>query len=775
MIRHVGSALLLGLTIGFLVLDARAMPPMVRARSDFRPNPAWVPTTDDRLHAPSDGKVGLVGEIVVMEGDSEIVSGTSDSDFGISAGGWGSGQDQLQQILQRFFTRYPDEFDGVVIWTTFWDNQNGGLAYHAPVKNDVRGIGQPEMNESAYYGSKGRLGGILNMNQVQYYMDNEGIGRGSSLYPTIGQEITHRWLAFLYFAEPSGIVPPDMLARQAAHWSALVDSKASVQDGVDWEDNGDGSFSVVGEFMSNGTFWELDQYAMGFRDASEVPPFFILREAKATSGRRLTANSYWRGEIQVGLTAKATRVDVTIDDIVRANGHRVPSAGAAQKDYRYAWILVTRPGETMEAARQTAEAVDTIRQEFETWFYEHSDKRGALCTRVTESCVRPEIRVDVTALEEASPGSNGNGVLEEGERFRGKARVFNAGLGTSAPVSLSAKGKDGFLTVDPLGQAALGEIGPAQDVVVELGGKVSQDAPCGKGLGLLVVASSGEAVITGSSVVQIGYLPKWKESFDTDGGWKSDPEGKDTAPRGRWEWGVPMWTGAQPQGGAGGGSDPAWVTGKDSGGDIGEGDLDEGVTTLESPPLDVSGIARPVLRFRYYVNTVDMSRGEDTTLSSDYMKILGSADKGVSWVELGRLSGANTEYLTAELPVAGRLVTSGGSLVVRFVIADDAPQTLTEAVIDDVELLEMAKGCQVPDPLPAPDAGVTPTTPDAGSGGPEGGDGGDGLRVYAANDAGDCGCRVGGRTGAGSAWRSSLLLLALGWIFILGRWKWVRR
>jgi MYXO-CTERM domain-containing protein len=709
-----------------------------------------------------------VGEVVVLEGDSEIVSGTSDGDYGI--GSIFGGPNQIKPILARFFAEYPDEFDGCIIWTTFADHlQPGGHAYYLPFKNEVRGIGFRALDESGAYGSaSGRLHGILNMSEVAHHA-MRGIEPGSTVYGVLGQEITHRWLAFMYHAEPNGLVAPDMIARQGAHWSQLVDTGASVQDGIDWTDNLDGSFTLSGTAAKDGTFSELDQYALGLRDASEVQDFFLLRDVTLPSGTKLNGPTFRHPELKdTGLVVTGTRVDVTMDQIVLANGWRTPSAGASQRDFRYAWLLVTRPGETLADALTTAEQVETMRKTFDDWFFEATDHRARVCSQVSAPCVRPELRVELTLDGEDSQQADGDGVLEAGEGFRAHARVWNAGLGAATGVSLEAGAVDARFIVEAFGQPALGDLAPAEERNVELTGRVADDAPCGQDLALkLGITSDGEASVMSYARTRIGYESRSKEAFATDAGWQVNPDGTDTATGGKWEWGFAQPTQFQPQGGSEGSSDAAWVTGPLAGSNAEAGDVDGGVTTLVSAPIDVSGIDHPVLRFKYWLTTAVVADGIYPTPSADKLSIEASSDLGATYTLLAERSGRASTFLTAELPLYDVLDASSGSVVLRFRVTDDPPETLTEALIDDVEISNATESCGLPS------SGTGGAAGEAGQGGAPGGNAGVGggsvgsggssvNRADAGEEAGGCGCRVGERALPPANWLAGVALLFLG-------------
>ena len=172
------------------------------------------------------------------------------------------------------------------------------------------------------------------------------LGENSTL-SVLGQEVGHRWLAFLEFRDHTGARSEALLGRDQAHWSFFFDSDASVMEGNDIEDLGGGSFRTVGAVQR---YSLLDQYAMGLVPPSQVPPFFYvenpverLRRTRRASRRR-----------EVGVTFNGTRRDVLIQDIIAIHGPRVPSAADSPRVHRQAFIYVVerRPVSRQRAGRQ---------------------------------------------------------------------------------------------------------------------------------------------------------------------------------------------------------------------------------------------------------------------------------------------------------------------------------------------------------------------------------------------------------------------------------------
>ena len=165
----------------------------------------------------------------------------------------------------------------------------------------------------------------------------------------LGQEVGHRWLAFLDFSDHTGARSDALLGRDQAHWSFFFDSDASVMEGNDIEDLGGGSFRTTAAVQR---YSRLDQYAMGLVSASQVPTFFYVDNPTNVAGGR-QADSAPR----VGVTFNGTRRDVLIEDVIAINGPRVPSSADSSRVHRQAFLLRGQAGDVRPTARRLPSSI----------------------------------------------------------------------------------------------------------------------------------------------------------------------------------------------------------------------------------------------------------------------------------------------------------------------------------------------------------------------------------------------------------------------------------
>ncbi|MEE8367401.1 MAG: hypothetical protein V3S30_03710 [Thermoanaerobaculia bacterium] len=274
-------------------------------------------------------------------------------------------------VASAFFDAFQDIYSHLVIWVDFPIDLGGAFAFHLGLRNQVMGIGRGLFDFSDLAGSNGVLDSYLNMGSLANYPadpDNEFLGTNSTL-EVLGQEAGHRWGSFVQFIDADGRRSNDLLGRALAHWSFLLDSDASVLEGNDIRDNGDGTFTTV---ESTERFSRLDQYLMGLRPKKQVPDFFYVID---TSGVAQPGDGP-----QEGVTVGGTRVDVSIDQVIAAEGARVPKSADAPKVFKMAFILLAREGEP--PTQESIDKLQMIRQRWQTFFKDGTDGKGKANTKL---------------------------------------------------------------------------------------------------------------------------------------------------------------------------------------------------------------------------------------------------------------------------------------------------------------------------------------------------------------------------------------------------------
>jgi hypothetical protein len=180
----------------------------------------------------------------------------------------------LVALTRKFYQSHPDNFDQLVLWTDSAIIRDA-FAYETTISNEIRGIGIDVFDASHDFGSAGRMRSLAVMDWLGKYPDDptqKFLGENNTL-SVLGQEVGHRWLAFLEFRDRNGQRSQALLGRGLAHWSFFFDSDASVMEGNDIEDLGGGAFRTSAAVQR---YSRLDQYAMGLLPESQVPSFFYV-------------------------------------------------------------------------------------------------------------------------------------------------------------------------------------------------------------------------------------------------------------------------------------------------------------------------------------------------------------------------------------------------------------------------------------------------------------------------------------------------------------------
>jgi hypothetical protein len=257
---------------------------------------------------------------------------------------------------QKFYQTHPDNYDQILLWS---DQPliRDAFAYEITVANEVRGIGQDIYDLSHSLGSAGRLRSLVVMDWLGKYPEDptqKFLGENDTL-SVLGQEVGHRWLAYVHVRDHNGTNSDVLLGRDKAHWSFFFDSDASVMEGNDIQDLGGGSFKTVDAVKR---YSRLDQYLMGAIPPSQVPSFFYV-ESPNSSHQASDAP-------KIGETFTGTRRDLLVDDVIAINGARNPAADTSPKTLRQAFIYIVSNGRSLDQAQVTK--LDRIRSQWQSFF-----------------------------------------------------------------------------------------------------------------------------------------------------------------------------------------------------------------------------------------------------------------------------------------------------------------------------------------------------------------------------------------------------------------------
>ena len=355
------GALLAGLLFGVAPLHAQVRTGELRAAAQrLRQTGAAL----DPL--PDTGITRDVGEIAVVEHDgSSYDDRLPDGSLNYEA---------RLRVGRRFYETHGDDYDLLVVFTNFAFRTGDAQAFHLNARNDVDGIGLPLGNiDAAPFGSPARLKGWIDMAAVSSYRAQPfslepGDPGFQQTLAVLAHEMGHQWLAYAHY-KADGVDHGDLLGKDEAHWSYLLDSDASFLYGAEWHDNGDGTFTAA---RVKRRYSALDLYLMGLLPGDKVGPVTLLRNP-AVDRHRINQE----GEV-VAADGKAT---ILVPQLVDAMGPRKPDFLHSQKEFRLGFVFLTRPG--TEPAPEDLEAVDRVRRAFGALFFAATNGVGWADTDLT--------------------------------------------------------------------------------------------------------------------------------------------------------------------------------------------------------------------------------------------------------------------------------------------------------------------------------------------------------------------------------------------------------
>jgi hypothetical protein len=263
-----------------------------------------------------------------------------------------------------FRLKHPDIYDFVTFFTDTTSGMppQGGSSWYRFVFNDVKGIGFPDnYNQRAGYGTN-RLQGVMFLNQGHF-----PIWRYVML-----QEQAHRWACFAPYRDAAaGPDKTDHMLGGWGHWAAELDDDRSPMDYdiYDWAAR-NGQYERVSLTSDQREYCPLDLYLMGAFGTDEVGDISLLSGLTNVGGNMFTA------------TKKLLR----IENFIWANGVRAPGAATSQKQFKNAFVLLTKD---FDRSHDLADRIDTLRRRFATDF--RTSTQGILDVDTTVGPLRRQL------------------------------------------------------------------------------------------------------------------------------------------------------------------------------------------------------------------------------------------------------------------------------------------------------------------------------------------------------------------------------------------------
>lgn len=326
--------------------------------------------------------------------------------------------------VQAFYATHParDVYDFVYFMTDFDFDLGNAFAFYEPIRNEIQGIGDPSGGGQPVFDID--PGGTLGSQKIRGVLDLSDINSLTGPYPesptvripqvsganhalsVMGQEQGHRWMTYLSYPG----IPTLLLGRDDAHWSFWINNessfsgpaarRASSMEGNVWRDNGNGSFTSV---ALNDGYSRLDQYLMGLRPASDIADTFVLTNQSGTGGRTR------QDDTEPGVTVGGTKLPVSINQIIQANGQRTPDSTTAQKNFRAAVVLLVKAG--TQPSTGTMNKIARYRLAWESYFAQSTDFLATINTGLADQTTQRLIAVSSAASFDPTQAPGGIAAL----------------------------------------------------------------------------------------------------------------------------------------------------------------------------------------------------------------------------------------------------------------------------------------------------------------------------------------------------------------------------
>ncbi len=175
-------------------------------------------------------------------------------------------------VAQEFYKNHSDDYDILFVFTDFPVEIGDALAFQVGVKNSTKGIGQPIYDLSNLFGSDGKLASYIDFSALEGWDFKQGSKENDLLLQATMHEVMHRWVSGVQVMD-GGEKSDIFKGKQGSHWSALLDTDASVMSGADWTKTADNTYLANSIFKR---YSALDLYMAGLYGPDEVGTLTVI-------------------------------------------------------------------------------------------------------------------------------------------------------------------------------------------------------------------------------------------------------------------------------------------------------------------------------------------------------------------------------------------------------------------------------------------------------------------------------------------------------------------
>jgi uncharacterized protein (TIGR03437 family) len=282
-------------------------------------------------------------------------------------------------VAQKFYQTHEDAYDYLVIYNNMEiAAMTGAVAYETTVRSSGTGYSVAPADYGPQYGSAARLRSVMNMGMLDNYpLDVNAVvplraAAQDTPLTVLGHESGHLFLAYASIPDPTNPTAKPMIGYGGAHWSFVFNSEASLDEGEHIDDLGGGQF-ITGAVTQG--FAPLDRYLMGFAPSTDVPDTFVVLNPSVSPLGHPMSGYFFVGQ----------RLNIGVNDVIRAMGRRTPDYTVAQRRFRFAFILVVPEGAQDAVIAPNVQQVETYRQKFVAAYSNFSNNLGTADTTLNRS------------------------------------------------------------------------------------------------------------------------------------------------------------------------------------------------------------------------------------------------------------------------------------------------------------------------------------------------------------------------------------------------------
>lgn len=548
----------------------------------------------------------------------------------------------MKNATNTVLEQHGDNFDFIGFFLNFAPNHEIGSAFYLGIENDVSGIGQNFFNFRPYLGISGNHveGFVMMWNHIGW-----ASGSGNRTQLILGQEFEHRFAMYLNSLSGGRRLQgtSDSCGRNW-HWNLRVDGQGSGMEIGEWVGSAP-SIRSADRLNINaeigGVYSYPDLYLMGYITPDEL-------DSLPSELRYMNDSNDCSAPYSGPITTWGS------SDIIASNGNRSPTAEFAQKDFRTAWVVVHLP-EALPTSSELDRIVDILNDWTDT--YQLSTLGRGTMDNTIDVPFRIQFIDEIPTY--INPGQPTN-ILTRTINFSSTADAesgllhFSIDNGPYQTLPLISNVSNNFMITLPAV--------PCTSIVDFY---ITIESTDGRILQLPRAApATVHTVISAQSTTVV-----FSDDFNTDKGWSvtNDIDLTD----GAWDRAVPQGLGdrGDPMEDYDG-SGQCYLTNSSAG----NTDVDGGMTTLTSPPIDLSAESEAILRYtRWYTNDFGADPGGDFWVAE-------ISDDGQNWVELEN-SNISNAWDEKTFRVSD-YVTLSDQVQIRFLASDFSPGSVVEAAVD---------------------------------------------------------------------------------------------